>query len=110
MSKLLSGLPVNIASNNFHYYVPFVDDHSRMTWLFLMQHRSDLLSIFQIFRKEVNTHFGQKIHTLRYDNAKEYLSQTFTTYLAEKGIVHQTCAYTSEQNKVAKRKNRHCSM
>jgi hypothetical protein len=47
---------VNIASNNFQYFVTFVDDHSRMTWLFLMQNRSEF-SIFQLFRKEVKTQF-----------------------------------------------------
>jgi hypothetical protein len=29
--------PINITSNKFHYFVTFVDDFSRMTWLFLMK-------------------------------------------------------------------------
>jgi hypothetical protein len=33
--------PINIASNKFHYFVTFVDDFSRMTWLFLMKNRSE---------------------------------------------------------------------
>jgi hypothetical protein len=31
--------PINIASNKFHYFVTFVDDFSRMTWLFSMKNR-----------------------------------------------------------------------
>jgi hypothetical protein len=41
--------PNNIASNKFPYFVTFVDDFSRMTWLFLMKNRTKLFSIFQIF-------------------------------------------------------------
>ena len=33
----------------YQYFVTFVDDFSRYTWLFLMKNRSDLISIFQTF-------------------------------------------------------------
>lgn len=49
---------VNFASNDFHYFVTFVDDHSRMTWLFLMKNRYELFSIFQPFHKEIKTKFA----------------------------------------------------
>jgi transposase InsO family protein len=85
--------PANFASNDIHYFVTFVDDHSHTTWLFLMNNRSELFSIFQLFCKEIKTQFAQNIRTLQSDNAKEYLSHPFTTFLVEKGIVHQTsCA------------------
>ncbi|XP_059624064.1 uncharacterized protein LOC132267041 isoform X3 [Cornus florida] len=35
--------------NKFHYFVTFVDDYSRLTWLFLMKDRSELFLIFQKF-------------------------------------------------------------
>jgi hypothetical protein len=41
--------PINITANKFHYFVTFVDDFSRMTWLFLMQNRLELFSIFPNF-------------------------------------------------------------
>jgi hypothetical protein len=100
--------PMNIASNKFHYFVTFVDDFSRMTWLFLMKNRSKLFSIFQIFRNMIKTQFSQKIRILRSDNAKEYTSSSFASYLSDKGIIHQTsCAHTPQQNGAAERKNRH---
>jgi transposase InsO family protein len=100
--------PINLESNKFHYFVTFVDDFSRMTWLFLMKNHSELFSIFQVFRNMIKTQFAQKIHVLRSDNVKEYTSNSFASYLSEKGIIHQTsCAHTPQQNGVAERKNRH---
>ena len=46
--------------------------------------------------------------TIRSDDAREYLSQSFTTFMKSHDILHQTsCAYTPQQNGVAERKNRH---
>jgi transposase InsO family protein len=56
----------------------------------------------------VKTQFAQKICLLRSDNAKEYKSGSFASYLSDKGIIHQTsCAHTPQQNGVAERKNRY---
>jgi hypothetical protein len=45
---------------------------------------------------------------LRSDNAKEYTSSSFASYLSKKGIIHQTsCAHTLQQNGVVERKNCH---
>ncbi|XP_059625117.1 RNA polymerase sigma factor sigA isoform X1 [Cornus florida] len=94
--------------NKFHYFVTFVDDYSRLTWLFMMKDRSELLLIFQKFRKEIKTQFGCPIRILRSDNAKEYSSTPFDTYLSDKGILHQNSfVYTPQQNGVAERKNRY---
>jgi hypothetical protein len=99
---------MNIASNKFHYFVTFVDTFSLMTWLFLMKDRSELFSVFQIFCNMIKTQFSQKIRILHFDNAKEYTSSSFASYLFDKGIIHQTShAHTPQQNGVAKRKNRH---
>ena len=66
--------PITTVSNKFHYFVTFVDDFSRMTWLLLMKNRSELFSIFQIFCNIIKIQFAQKIHILRLDNAKENIS------------------------------------
>jgi hypothetical protein len=77
-----------------------------MIWLFLMKNCSELFSIFQIFRNMIKTQFAQKIRIVRLDNAKENTSQSFASYLSDKGIIHQTlCAHTLQQNGVTKRKN-----
>ncbi|RVW63729.1 Retrovirus-related Pol polyprotein from transposon TNT 1-94 [Vitis vinifera] len=42
------------------------------------------------------------------DNAREYFSASFTSFMSRHGILHQSsCAHTPQQNGVAERKNRH---
>ncbi|XP_050914846.1 protein SHORTAGE IN CHIASMATA 1 isoform X4 [Lathyrus oleraceus] len=90
------------------YFVTFIGDFSRCTWLFLMKNRSELFSIFEQFYQEIRTQFGMSIRTLRSDNAREYLSQQFQNFMSRNGILHQTsCLHTPKQHGVAERKNRH---
>ena len=50
----------------------FVDDYSKFTWICLLKHRSDLVSIFQTFHKMIQTQFSHTIKVFRLDNAQEY--------------------------------------
>ena len=71
-----------------------------------MKNRSDVLSIFRDFTAEIKNQFGTSIKILRTDNAKEYLSSHFQSFLTSQGVLHQTsCAHTPQQNDVAERKN-----
>ena len=92
----------------FCYFVTFIDDYSRCTWLFLMKTRTELFSIFQNFHFEIRTQFNTSIRILRSDNAKKYFSMTFSSFMSSHEILHQSsCAYTPQQNGVVERKNRH---
>ncbi|KAJ9550550.1 hypothetical protein OSB04_014595 [Centaurea solstitialis] len=92
----------------FEYFITFIDDYSRATWVYLLKSRSEVFTIFREFHSYVQNHFNSSIKTLRSDNAKEYFSTDFSSYLKTHGIVHESsCVYTSQQNGVAERKNRH---
>ena len=92
----------------FRYFVTFIDDYSRCTWLLLMKTRVELFSIFQKFHTEIRTQFNTSIRILRNDNAKEYFSMSFSSFMSSHGIFHQSsCAYTPQQNGVVEHKNRH---
>ncbi|CAH9092634.1 unnamed protein product [Cuscuta europaea] len=101
--------PCPVVSKLGHrYFVTFVDDFSRVTWLYPLKSRSDVFTAFCTFHAEIQTQFNKNIRILRSDNAKDYLSSTFQTYLSRHGILHHTsCPYTPQQNGVAERKNRH---
>ena len=48
--------PCRIASTlGFQYFVIFIDDYSRCTWLFLMKNRAESYSIFHKFYAEIQT-------------------------------------------------------
>ncbi|CAM8877197.1 unnamed protein product [Rhodiola kirilowii] len=92
----------------FRYFVTFVDDFSRMTWIYFMKNRSELFQHFSSVCAEIQTQFGVPVKILRSDNAKEYLSAPFHEFMQKHGILHQTsCVDTPSQNGVAERKNRH---
>lgn len=101
--------PTRVPSTfGFRYFVTFIDDFSRVTWLFLMKDRSELFTIFKIFCAEVKTQFQTVVCILRSDNAKEYFSQAFQSFMSDQGMLHQSsCPHTPQQNGLAERKNRH---
>ena len=102
------GLFRSTSTLGFRYFVTFIDDYSRCTWLFLMKTRVELFSIFQKFHAEICTQFNTSIRILRSDNAKEYFSTPLSSFMSSHGILHQSfCAYTPQQNGVAERKNLH---
>ncbi|XP_065627419.1 uncharacterized protein LOC136066661 [Quercus suber] len=90
------------------YFVVFIDDYSRYSWIFPMKSRSEILSIYSNFAKMVETQFSKHIKTFRSDNALEYTQYAFQALLHSYGTVyHLTCPGTSQQNGRAKRKLRH---
>ena len=81
--------PSRIASTlGFQYFVTFIDDFSRCTWLFLMKSRTKLFSVFQKFFAEIRNQFHTSIIILRSDNALEYLSAPFPDFLSSHEILH----------------------
>ena len=43
------------------YFVVFVDNYSRYSWIFNMKHRSELLQVYSNFTKMVETQFSNRI-------------------------------------------------
>ena len=81
------------------YFVVFVDDYSRSSWIFNMKYRSELLQVYSNKAKMVETQFSKRIKIFRFDNALEYTQYAFQAILHSYGTVHQlTCPGTSQQN------------
>jgi hypothetical protein len=57
------------------YYVIFIDDYSRKTWLYLLKTKDEVFSKFQKFKAEIENLTSKKIKTLRTDNGGEYTSK-----------------------------------
>ncbi|KAB2608352.1 hypothetical protein D8674_011520 [Pyrus ussuriensis x Pyrus communis] len=69
----------------FRYYVLFVDEYTRFTWIFPMCNKSDVFAIFLKFYAFIHTQFGLTIKGLQTDGGGEYTSKRFTSFLAAKG-------------------------
>ncbi|KAL0854245.1 hypothetical protein Bca101_059397 [Brassica carinata] len=97
-----------LSRDNHKYFVTFIDEKSKYTWITLLPSKDRVLEAFMNFQSYVTNHFKANVKVLRSDNGGEYTSHAFKSYLAQHGIVHQTsCPYTPQQNGVAERKNRH---
>ena len=54
------------------WFVFFIDDCSRATWLFLLKDKYDVSSVFPIFQKMINNQFGVQIEQLKQRLSKEW--------------------------------------
>lgn len=89
------------------YFIIFIDDFSRMTWIYFMRQKSDVFSIFKKFQSFVERQSGYLIKVLRSDSGGEYNSDEFDRFCEDIGMERQlTVGYTPQQNGVAERKNR----
>lgn len=90
------------------WFVTFIDDYTQLCWVYLMNDKSEVKNVFQVFFKMVENQFQSKICLFCYDNGKEYFNEYLGNFFEEKGILHQsTYRDTPQQNGIAERKNKH---
>ena len=99
--------PITTQSGS-RYFVIFVDDFSRYTWIYLFKNRYELYQIYRNFTKMIETRFSKPIKVFRSDNAQEYKAYEFTSIIHQFGTVpHSSCVGTPQQNGRAECKLRH---
>ena len=59
------------SSNDFQYYVLFVDAYSKFTWLYHLKYKLDVLDVFKFFKASIKNQLDSRIKTLRTDNSPE---------------------------------------
>ena len=97
-----------MSKTGFRYFISFVDDFSFMTWIYFLKHHFEVFSHFSTFCAKIKNQLNVPVRILQSDNAKEYMSDSFQTYISQHGILHQSsCVDTPFQNRVVERKNRH---
>ena len=89
------------------YFVTFIDDKSRYTWVYVLKSKDQVFGCFKDWKAMVENDTGKKLKAIRSDNGGEYTSKEFQGYLKMAGIRHElTIPKTPEQNGVAERMNR----
>ena len=102
------GISPVVSHAHYKYFVTFIDDYSRFTWIYFLKYKSEVFSMFKKFLMYVENQFQTSIRILRSDSGGEYMSHEFHEFLQQKGILSQrSCPNTPQQNGVAERKNRH---
>ena len=89
------------------YFVTFIDDKTRYTWVYIIKSKDEVFEKFLEFKAQMEMATGNKVKALRDDNGGEYKSHEFERYLKQNGIRHElTVPKNPEQNGVAERMNR----
>ena len=47
-----------------HWFITFIDDYTRMTWLYLMKTKDEVNLLFQNFHKMIETQYNAKVRVL----------------------------------------------
>ncbi|GAU28769.1 hypothetical protein TSUD_357540, partial [Trifolium subterraneum] len=89
------------------YFVSFVDEYSRMMWLYLIKTKDGVLTIFKKFKALVEKQAERSRKLLRSDGGGEYTSHEFRDFCATQGISHEiTTPYTPQHNGLCARRNK----
>ena len=71
------------------YFITFIDDFSRYTYVYLMRNKDESFDMFKKYKTEVKNQKDKRIKVLRNDRGGEYFPQEFTNYCEENGLIHQ---------------------
>ncbi|KAL4341003.1 hypothetical protein GQ457_08G035090 [Hibiscus cannabinus] len=93
--------------NGSKYFLLFIDDLTRMCWVYFLKSKLNVLSTFKEFKIFAENQSDCKLKVLRTDNGGEYVSNEFNDFCRDSGILHQlTVPRTPQQNGVCERRNR----
>ena len=101
------GLMRTLSFSNNKYFIIFIDDYTRMCWIYFLRQKYEVASMFWKFKVWAKNQSSCKMKVIRSDNDTEYISDKFNKFCEDKGIEYQlTATYTPQQNSVNKGKNR----
>jgi transposase InsO family protein len=89
------------------YYVSFIDDYSRKTWIYFLKSKDEVFNKFMEFKVLIENLSKRKIKILRSENGGEYTSKEFVIFCRDVRMKRElTTPYNPQQNGVAERKNK----
>ncbi|RVW97122.1 Retrovirus-related Pol polyprotein from transposon TNT 1-94 [Vitis vinifera] len=104
------------ALGGYKYFITFIDDFSRYSYIELIHEKSDSLSVFKAFMAKVELQLGKPIKAMKSDRGGEHYGiydetgrnpGPFAKFMLECGIdARYTMSSTPQHNGVAKRRNR----
>jgi transposase InsO family protein len=68
------------------YFITFIDDFSRKTWVYFLKEKSETFFIFKKFKVLLENLSAECIKTLRSDRDGEFTSKEFMNFCEQKGI------------------------
>ena len=98
--------PAPTSVGRHEYYVSFIDDHRKFTWIYLLRRKYEVFQYFHDFQNLIERQFNRKIRVVQTDWGGEY--QSLNSFFKRIGIEHHvSCPHAHQQNGSAERKHRH---
>lgn len=98
-----------MSNQGFRFYVIFVDEYFRYSWLYPLRNKSKKFSVFVAFQKLIENQLSTKIKQFQSDGGGEFVNLRMKKHLMDCGILHRISSpYTPQQNGLAER--RHCHL
>ena len=72
--------------SGYVYYVSFIDDYSRKTWIYFLKGKDEVFEKFKEFKDLVENISEKKINTLRSNNGGEFTSNEFRNSVKKLGL------------------------
>ena len=89
-----------------NYFLTFIDEYSRKTWVYFLKHKFDAFN-YQQFKALVENQSGHRIKILRTYKGGEYVSNEFLNFCKAHCLQNKfTTWYTPQHNGIVERNNR----
>jgi hypothetical protein len=90
--------PVSVPSlGKSVYYVSFIDEFSRKTWIYFLRNKSEVFDRFKEFKALVENQIEKIIKVMRTDNGRELCGNEFEEFCKKCSIARQkTTPYTPQ--------------
>ncbi|GKA08712.1 putative ribonuclease H-like domain-containing protein [Tanacetum coccineum] len=100
--------PTSVRSINHKTYCLVVtDDYSRFSWVFFLATKNETSGILKTFITGIKNQINHKVKIIKCENGTEFKNNDMNQFCGMKGIKKEfSVAKTSQQNRVAERKNR----
>ena len=68
------------------YFVTFIDDCTRKTWVYCIKKKSDVFETFKRWKALVENETNSKLKCLKFDNGGEFCNNEFDSFCSQNGI------------------------
>lgn len=83
--------------NGYKYYIVFIDDFSRYSWIYPLHAKPGVFDQFVKFKLMVENQFSLTIKQVQSNGGGEYNSLQFQSFFTKSGIIHRkSCPHTSQ--------------
>jgi len=82
----LSGISPVPSNGNTRYYMTFIDDFTRMSWVYFLKSEDEAATAIKYFVNMVECQFSATILCFKADNGGEYINNRTQTFWSNKGI------------------------